>query len=152
MPYLLSERLANSLKAFIIDVLSLRQFICAYLKGGLFMIIANNIIKHHLKDVYIVSGSACGGKSTVTKYLAKKYGMILYNWDEQFSKYQDITNSTYQPAMSQRKGIRSWEEYFMRPVEEYADWLKTSFQEQIFSAKCARAKIFCKPLTCKLSI
>lgn len=77
------------------------------------MIIANNIIKHHLKDVCFVSGGACGGKTTVTKYLAKKYGMILYNWDEQFSEYQDIANSTYQPAMSQRKEIKSWEELFL---------------------------------------
>lgn len=94
------------------------------------MIIADNVIKYHLQDVYFVSGSACGGKTTVTNYLARKYKMILYNWDEHCSDYQNIADLKYQPVMSQRKEISSWEKYFMRPVEEYAEWLETAFQEQ----------------------
>lgn len=94
------------------------------------MFIANNVIKYHLQNVYFVSGGACGGKTTVTNYLAKKYGMVLYNWDEQYPNYANIANSKYQPTMSQRKEITSWEDYFMRPVEEYAEWIETSFQEQ----------------------
>lgn len=38
------------------------------------MKIENNIIKHHLKNVYFIGGTACGGKTTISKVLAEKYG------------------------------------------------------------------------------
>lgn len=94
------------------------------------MQIANNIIKHHLENVYFITGGACGGKTTVSKLLADKYDFILYNWDERYPEYQSLADPSYQPAMSQRSTITSWEEYFMRPAEEYADWLASSFKEQ----------------------
>ncbi|GLX68050.1 hypothetical protein MU1_23950 [Paenibacillus glycanilyticus] len=49
------------------------------------MNIADNILKHHLQNVYIITGQACAGKTTVSKYLADKYDLILLNWDEQFA-------------------------------------------------------------------
>jgi hypothetical protein len=94
------------------------------------MYIADNIIKHHFQNIYIVTGGACGGKTSVTKYLADKYDMILYNWDDKFSEYQALVDPNYQPAMSKRPNFASWEEYFMRPVEEYSKWLDETFQEQ----------------------
>ncbi|MFD0617731.1 hypothetical protein ACFQZR_09695 [Paenibacillus sp. GCM10027629] len=94
------------------------------------MVIANNIIKHHFENIYFITGSACGGKTTVSKFLANKYDLILYSWDDRFAEYQAIAHPNYQPAMSQRSNITSWEEYFMRPVEAFADWLASSFKEQ----------------------
>ncbi|CAK6481433.1 hypothetical protein ACPOM7_17565 [Peribacillus castrilensis] len=94
------------------------------------MLIADNIIKHHFQNIYIVTGGACGGKTTVSRYLANKYNFILYNWDEHHSEYQEIASSEYQPAMSKRPNFTSWEEYFMRPVEEYSEWLDATFLEQ----------------------
>lgn len=94
------------------------------------MYIANNIIKHYFQNIYIVTGGACGGKTSVTKYLAEKYDMILYHWDDQYPHYQEIADPNYQPAMSTRPNFASWEEYFMRPAEEYSEWLDETFQEQ----------------------
>lgn len=94
------------------------------------MIIADNLIKHHFQNVYIVTGGACGGKTTVTRYLADKYDLVLYNWDEHFPKYQALATPQDQPAMSQRPNFTSWEEYFMRPVEEFSQWSEETFQEQ----------------------
>lgn len=94
------------------------------------MYIANNIIKHHFQNIYIVSGGACGGKTSITTYLAEKYDMILYNWDDQYPQFQAIADPVYQPAMSTRPNFTSWEEYFMRPVEEYSQWLDETFEEQ----------------------
>jgi hypothetical protein len=99
-------------------------------KGDEVLYIANNIIKHHFQNIYIVTGGACGGKTSITKYLADKYEMILFNWDDQHGEYQKLTDPVYQPAMSQRPNFSSWEEYFMRPVEEYSQWLDETFQEQ----------------------
>ena len=46
------------------------------------MDLPNNIIKHFLKNVYFVSGCACGGKSTISKYLSQNHKIALYNWSE----------------------------------------------------------------------
>ena len=41
------------------------------------MHIENNILRHYLKDVYFITGTAYAGKSTAAKLLAERYGMIL---------------------------------------------------------------------------
>ncbi|RKN86055.1 hypothetical protein [Paenibacillus ginsengarvi] len=84
------------------------------------MNIADYILKHHLKNVYVITGLACGGKSTVSKYLADKYDLILLDWDKQFASYQALVDPRYQPAMSRRPTFASWEEYFMRPPEPFS--------------------------------
>ncbi len=92
------------------------------------MNLPDNIIRHFLRNVYFISGSACGGKSTISEYLSKKYGIALYNLDEQFSKHKEISDPFYQPAMN--KEYKTWEEYFSRPPKEYSNSLKKSIREQ----------------------
>jgi hypothetical protein len=41
------------------------------------MKIDNNIIKHYLKNVMFITGTAYAGKSTMVAMLADKYGLIL---------------------------------------------------------------------------
>ena len=41
------------------------------------MNIANNILKHYLKNVYFITGTAYAGKSTTVKMLADKFDMIF---------------------------------------------------------------------------
>lgn len=94
------------------------------------MNIADNILKHHLQNVHVITGHACGGKTTASSYLADKYDMILFDWDAQFPTYMEQVDPRYQPAMCQRPEFKSWEEYFMRPPAEYAAWLEATFKEQ----------------------
>jgi len=94
------------------------------------MNIADNILKHHLQSVYVITGHACGGKTTASRYIADKYDMILFDWDAQFPMYMELVEPHYQPALSQRPEFESWEEYFMRPPAEYAAWLEATFKEQ----------------------
>ncbi|RED52948.1 hypothetical protein [Cohnella lupini] len=94
------------------------------------MNIADNILKHHLQNVYVITGHACGGKTMASRYLADKYDLILLDWDEQFAMYQALVEPLYQPAMSKRPEFTSWEEYFMRPPAEYSKWLDKTFREQ----------------------
>ena len=85
------------------------------------MNIANNILKHSLQNVYFFVGTACGGKTTMCRELAKKYGFIHFNdnWNEDnFKVWQSIINKKYQPNSTKRKEI-DWEEYFSRSVEEF---------------------------------
>ena len=40
------------------------------------MKIENNILKHYLKNVYFITGTAYAGKSTTVKMLAERYDMV----------------------------------------------------------------------------
>jgi len=85
------------------------------------MNIANNILKHSLQNVYFFVGTACGGKTTMGRALAKKHGHTYYsdNWNEDiFKVWQSIINEKYQPNSTKRKEI-DWEVYFSRSVEEF---------------------------------
>jgi len=85
------------------------------------MNIAENILKYSLQNVYFLVGTACGGKTTMGRALAKKHDYIYHsdNWNEgNFKVWQSIMNEKYQPNSTQRKVI-DWEAYFSRSVEEF---------------------------------
>jgi len=85
------------------------------------MKIANNVIKHHLKDIYFIGGTACGGKTTLAKKIAEKYDMIYYNADDAMINHFKIANKEEQPQMSRE--FKDAEEYFNRPIKEYSKWI-----------------------------
>lgn len=92
------------------------------------MIIANNILKYHLRNVFFLCGTACGGKSTISKELAKKHGFLHYSEDDCFSANRCIADAVNQPAMT--AVFPSWEDYFNRPYKEYQKWLSDNIDEQ----------------------
>ena len=84
------------------------------------MNIANNILKHNLRNVYFLVGTACGGKTTMANELSDKYGFIHFsdNWNEDNHKvWESIIDERYQPNSTNRKSI-DWETHFSRSVEE----------------------------------
>jgi hypothetical protein len=99
------------------------------LQGELYMNIADNILKYHLKNVYFICGTACGGKTTISRALAEKYGFVLYDMDTRYPENDLIADNVNQPAMTTK--FPSWEYYFNRPYKEYGEWLKNSMNEQI---------------------
>ena len=52
------------------------------------MIFQDNVIKEYLKNVYSITGTPCGGKTTVSRALGKKYGIQCYDIDEMFPRHQ----------------------------------------------------------------
>jgi hypothetical protein len=93
------------------------------------MNIANNILKYQLRNVYIIGGNACAGKSTVAKALAKKYGLMLYQMDEHYNEHRAIANETDQSNMCYpRDNIY---QFFNRPVLQYADSLQKAIKEEV---------------------
>lgn len=42
------------------------------------MIFQDNVIKKYLKNVYFITGTPCGGKTTISRALAEKYGVDRY--------------------------------------------------------------------------
>lgn len=93
------------------------------------MEIKDNVIKQYLKNVYFITGTPCGGKSTISRALAKKYGLLLYDVDEEFAKHKSLSNPVDQPAMNQE--FANADEFFLRPYEEYSKWLVDNTREQM---------------------
>lgn len=93
------------------------------------MIFQDNIIKQYLKNVYFIAGTPCGGKTTVSRTLAKKYGIMVYDIDERFDEHQAMSDPVSQPAMN--RNFRDADEFFGRSVEEYKAWLLKNTREQL---------------------
>ena len=93
------------------------------------MIFQDNIIKHYLKNVYFIAGTPCGGKTTVSRALAEKYGIMVYDIDERFDEHQAMSDPVSQPAMN--RNFRDADEFFGRSVEEYKAWLLKNTREQL---------------------
>lgn len=92
------------------------------------MNIADNILKHHLKNVLFVSGTAYGGKTTMTKLIEERHGLLRYRQSDKFDEHLAYANKDYQPALCYERG--DWDRFFNRPAEEYAKWLKDGIAEQ----------------------
>lgn len=86
------------------------------------MNIANNILKHNLRNVYFLVGTACGGKTTAATELSKRHGFYHFNdnWHEDsFKVYRSICTARYQKHSTAKKETTDWEAYFGRSVEEF---------------------------------
>ncbi|MCR5629354.1 shikimate kinase [Eubacterium sp.] len=92
------------------------------------MIFQDNVIKKYLENVYFVSGTPTGGKSTISKALGKKYNIPVYDVDEYFDLHKEMSDAKYQQSMN--KGFADADEFFGRTVEEYKNWLVSNAKEQ----------------------
>lgn len=92
------------------------------------MNIENNILRHYLKNVYFISGNACGGKTTMSRLLAQKHGLLLYDMDAVYDSHRAIADPLHQPETCYH--MRDHHEQWTRPVEEQARWTLASIREQ----------------------
>ena len=86
------------------------------------MNIAENILKHSLKNVYFLTGTPCGGKTTMATELSRKHGLIHFNdnWHEDnFKVWLSLCDEKYQKKAAARNTVADWEAYFGRSVEEF---------------------------------
>lgn len=93
------------------------------------MIFQDNVIKEYLKNVYFITGTPCGGKTTISRELARRHGLLVYDIDEQFAKHREISAPEFQPSMN--KTFKDADEFFGRSVEEYKKWLIDNTREQL---------------------
>lgn len=85
--------------------------------------------KEQFKNVYFITGTATGGKTTISKRLAEKYGFYRYDVDERFDEHKKLSNPIDQPNMN--KTFNGADEFFMRDKDEYMNWLKENSKEQL---------------------
>ena len=86
------------------------------------MNIAENILKYNLQNVYFLTGTALAGKTTMSKLLAEKHGLIQFNdnWHEDnFQAFRAICTEGYQPVSTKKKQTTDWEAFFGRSVKEF---------------------------------
>ncbi len=93
------------------------------------MIFQDNIMKEYLRNVYFITGTPCGGKTTVSKALGAKYGFPVYDVDERFDLHRSLSDERHQPNMN--KLFKDADEFFGRSVEDYKAWLRGSRREQL---------------------
>ena len=48
----------------------------------------DNYTKEDFKNVYFITGTATGGKTTISKLLAQKYNFVRYDVDEEFDRHK----------------------------------------------------------------
>lgn len=93
------------------------------------MTFQDNVLKEYLKNVYFITGTPCGGKTTVSRMLAKRHNILVYDVDEQFENHQKISNPVFQPSMN--KVFKDADAFFGRSVTEYKKWLTENAREQL---------------------
>lgn len=86
------------------------------------------ILKHYLKNVHFITGTAYAGKSTMVKMLAEEYGMICCgeNYD---CIPEGILNPEQYPNLSYFQTMPSWQAFVNRPPEVYEQWIYGNQEE-----------------------
>ena len=93
------------------------------------MNIADNLLKHYLRNVYFFCGTACGGKTTISKAFADKHGLIWLDEDTLNKQMAYIAEPEHQPAWCSRP--TDLEVYFNRPYKEFHQWLSDCGEEML---------------------
>lgn len=89
----------------------------------------SNIIKHYLRNVYFINGTAYAGKSTMVKMLAEKHNMIFCGENYHHDIAVKVKTPDVQPALCYFQTMSGWDEYVNRTPDEFLRWYDKSSQE-----------------------
>ena len=87
------------------------------------MKIENNILKHYLKNVYFITGTAYAGKSTTVKMLAERYDMICCGENYHMAVSEIVATPETHPDLCYNRSLTNWKYFVTRTPEEYERWL-----------------------------
>lgn len=87
------------------------------------MKIENNILKHYLKNVYFITGTAYAGKSTTVKMLAERYGMVCCGENYHMETANEVATPETHPNICYNRLLTDWKEFVTRSPEEYERWI-----------------------------
>lgn len=89
----------------------------------------SNIIRHYLKNVYFINGTAYAGKSTMVHMLAERFDMIECGENYHMAVSREVAQPDLQPASSYFSTMSGWEEFLNRSPEEYEKWIMDGNEE-----------------------
>ena len=87
------------------------------------MEIKNNVIKHYLRNVYFITGTAYAGKSTAVKMLAERYGMVCCGENYHMAVSEGVALPETHPDLCYNRMLTDWREFVKRSPEEYERWI-----------------------------
>ena len=87
------------------------------------MKIENNILKHYLKNVYFITGTAYAGKSTTVKMLSERYDMICCGENYHMAISEIVATPETHPDLCYNRSLTDWKDFVTRTPEEYERWL-----------------------------
>ena len=87
------------------------------------MKIENNILKHYLKNVYFITGTAYAGKSTTVKMLSERYDMICCGENYHMAVSEIVATPETHPDICYNRSLTDWKDFVTRTPEEYERWL-----------------------------
>ena len=87
------------------------------------MKIHNSILKHYLKNVYFITGTAYAGKSTAVKMLAERYGMLMCGENYHMAVSESVATHDSHPDLCYNKSLTDWRDFVTRTPEEYERWI-----------------------------
>jgi hypothetical protein len=88
------------------------------------------IIKHYLKNVLFINGTAYAGKSTMVKMLADKYGLI--HCGENYNNVPEgIINPEQYPNICYFQTMKDWQKFINRTPEQYNNWIINCSRELV---------------------
>lgn len=93
------------------------------------MQIANNVLKHYLKNVYFITGTAYAGKSTAVKMLAERYGMIFCGENYHMAISEMVATPETHPDLCYNRLLTDWKDFVTRTPEEYERWIESVGRE-----------------------
>lgn len=93
------------------------------------MKISNNILKHYLKNVYFITGTAYAGKSTTVKMLADRYDMVFCGENYHAKVSNSIATKETHPDISFINNLNDWKDFVTRTPEEYERWMYNTGRE-----------------------
>lgn len=93
------------------------------------MKIENNILKHYLKNVYFITGTAYAGKSTTVKMLAERYDMVFCGENYHTEVSDIVAVPEKQPDSCYIKNLTDWKDFVTRSPEEYERWIYNTAKE-----------------------
>ena len=87
------------------------------------MKIENNVLKHYLKNVYFITGTAYAGKSTTVKMLAERYDMVCCGENYHMAVSEIVAIPETHPDLCYNRSLTDWREFVTRTPEEYERWM-----------------------------
>lgn len=93
------------------------------------MKIDNSILKHYLRNVMFITGTAYAGKSTMVTMLAEKYEMAQCRENYHSRVADEIRVPERQPNLCYFLTMKDWQEFVNRTPEEYEKWIQGCSQE-----------------------
>ena len=93
------------------------------------MIIENNILRHYLRNVYFITGTAYAGKSTTVRMLADRYNMVFCGENYHIAVSDVVADPAVQPDLCYRRNLTDWKDFVTRTPEEYERWIYNSGRE-----------------------